>query len=138
MLQHLGKDLKPVAEEDLVFIVYKDEEPVAFSITLPDVYEALIRVRNGRLLPFGILKLLYYGNKINRLRIVAFGVKRGFRNLGLDGLMVHESYKAAIKLGYTTSYEASWILEDNYHIKAALERMGATIYKNYRVYGETL
>jgi GNAT superfamily N-acetyltransferase len=136
--QHLAREMKRIGEPELVFIAYNADEPIAFSLTLPDVYQALIKVRNGRLLPFGIVTLLRHRKRVDRLRVLAFGVKKQYRNLGLDGVLVHESYKAANRLGFKTFYECSWILEDNLPMRRGMERMGARLYKTYRVYGGPL
>ena len=46
-------------------------------------------------------------------------------------------FKAARELGHTTG-ESSWILEDNWKMRRALEKVGAEPYKTYRVYQKTL
>ncbi len=56
--EHLGKDLKMLADEELIKIAEIDGKPVAFIVVLPNVNEA-IRDLNGRLLPFGWLKILW-------------------------------------------------------------------------------
>ena len=56
--EHLGKNLKLLAEEELVKIAEIDGQPVAFIVVLPNLNE-VIRDLDGRLLPFGWLKLLW-------------------------------------------------------------------------------
>ena len=56
--EHLGKDLKMLADEELVKIAYVDGKPAAFIVALPNINE-IIQDLNGRLLPFGWLKILW-------------------------------------------------------------------------------
>ena len=56
--EHLGKDLKMLADEELVKIAEIDGEPAAFLVLLPNINE-VIRDLNGRLFPFGWLKILW-------------------------------------------------------------------------------
>jgi hypothetical protein len=132
-INHLGKELKPIADPELVMFAYKDDEPVGFSLSLPDVYQALIHVRSGRLFPFGLLKLLYYQRRISQVRVLAMGIRHKYRNLGVDALFYHRTFRYAETKGMQRG-ECSWILEDNHAMKAAMERMGGYVYKHYRVY----
>ena len=130
---HLAKELKMIADKDLVFIAEVDGKPVGFSLALPDVNQALIHIRSGRLFPFGIIKLLYYSKKINRLRVITMGVIEGYRNRGIDIAFYYYTFKEGLKKGYIAA-ECSWVLEDNVLMNKALEDIGAKMYKIYRIY----
>lgn len=136
-LDHLGHELKPVADPELVMIAYKDDEPVGFSLSLPDLFQALIHVKSGRLLPFGILKLLYWQRKVSQVRVLAMGISHRYRGLGLDALFYHRTFRYAETKGRQRG-ECSWILEDNHAMKAALEKMGGYVYKTYRLYDQPI
>ena len=47
-------------------------EAVGFALALPD-YNQVLRYLDGRLFPFGLLKLLRYQRKINAARILILG-----------------------------------------------------------------
>jgi GNAT superfamily N-acetyltransferase len=132
----MAKDLKQMAVEDLIVIAEHRGEPVAFSITVPDFNQALKKV-NGRLtrfgLPVGLAKLLWHARKIDRVRLIALGVKTGWRRRGLDAVLIVEAIRRANALGYTGG-EVSWTLEDNDLINRAIEASGCTKTKVYRVY----
>jgi hypothetical protein len=136
-LEHLGHDLKPVADPEFVMFAYKDGDLAGFSLTLPDLYQALIHVRSGRLLPFGIFKLLYWQRRITQVRVLAMGIRHRYRNLGLDALFYHRTFRYAETIGQQRG-ECSWILEDNHTMCAAMEKMGGYIYKTYRIYDQAL
>jgi GNAT superfamily N-acetyltransferase len=132
----MAKDLKQMAVEDLIVIAEHRGEPVAFSITVPDFNQALKKV-NGRLtrfgLPVGLAKLLWHARRIDRVRLIALGVKTGWRRRGLDAVLIVEAIRRANALGYTGG-EVSWTLEDNDLINRAIEASGCTKTKVYRVY----
>ncbi len=134
--EHMAKSLKPVVEPHLVLIAEIKGEPVGFAIALPDLNQALKHM-NGRLFPFGIFKLLWYKRKIDAARVFTLGIKPGFRKKGLAEMMYLKLFQDGPPLGYGRG-ECSWILEDNWDMRRALERMGAYIYKTYRVYDKPL
>jgi len=111
-------------------------EPVAFAIALPDFNQVLKRL-NGRLFPFGIFKLLWYKRKISAARVITLGIKPGFRRKGLDAMMYLKLFQDGPPIGFPRA-ECSWILEDNWEMRRGLERMGAYVYKTYRVYERAL
>jgi hypothetical protein len=135
-IQATGQDLKMVVDADLVMLAYVGDELAGFSLSLPDINQALIRI-NGRLFPFGLIKLLIYSKKINQIRVLALGVKRKFQNLGLDALFYYETYTRGTAHGFRAG-EFSWVLENNAPMRNAMENWGARIYKTYRMYQKPL
>ena len=132
-VERLGRELKPVVDPELVMFAYKDGEPVGFSLSLPDLYQALIHVRSGRLLPFALLKLFYWRRSISQVRVLAMGIRKQYRNLGLDALFYHRTFRYAETKGMQRG-ECSWVLEDNTAMRQAMEKLGGYVYKTYRVY----
>jgi GNAT superfamily N-acetyltransferase len=132
----LASDLKQTLEPDLALIAEDHGEPIAFSLTLPDLNQALKHV-DGRLtsygLPIGLAKLLWYTRKIDRLRLMALGIKAGWRRRGIDAVLVVETLRRADAKGYAGG-EISWTLEDNDLVNRAIEAAGCTRSKTYRVY----
>jgi hypothetical protein len=129
---HLAAQFKPVVDPDLCLIAEVGGETAGFSLALPDFNQALIRL-NGRLLPFGILKLLWYRRKIDMIRILTTGVIKKFRHMGIDSCFYYETWKRANAKGIYRG-EMSWILETNAAMNNALRNLGFRIYKRYRLY----
>jgi len=132
---HLAKNLKQVIDPHLVFIAEVNGKPAGFALALPNVNQALIKL-NGRLFPWGILKLLWHTkikNKIDGARIITMGVVPEFQKRGIDTVFYVESFDVGIKRGYTWA-ELSWVLEDNVLMNRVLDLLGATLYKKYRLY----
>ena len=129
---HMAKDMKQLVVPELFLIAEVRGEPVAFAMTLPDVNRALAKI-DGRLFPFGLVKLLWHMRKIKACRLIALGIRKGFRKRGIDAVLYNDTQKNAQKLGYTDG-EVSWTLEDNDLINRAIELMGAKRSKTYRMY----
>ena len=135
-LEHTAQDLKIAAIPDLVLFAYVDGELAGWSLALPDLNQALRRI-NGRLFPFGLLKILCYLRKIDMLRVLNLGVRKKFQGIGLDSIFYYETYTRGTKHGFHRG-EFSWILEDNHPMRNAMENWGARIYKTYRLYSKDI
>ncbi len=137
----LAKGLKAIADPDLAPIVEYvrpdgTKEPAGFSLVLPDI-NPIVKKINGRLFPFGFIKLLLELPKIKRGRLLTLGVKHKFHKKGVDSLLYYQTFTQALKKGYE-AVEASWILEDNMQMRKPIEFMGGKIYKVYRVFVKNL
>jgi GNAT superfamily N-acetyltransferase len=132
-MNHLARRLKPLVVPDLVVFASVGERLIGFAIALPDYNVALRTNRSGRLFPFGLFRLLWNQRRISRVRIITLGVLPEFRRTGADALLYEWLWRHALALGYPWG-ESSWILETNAAMRNALERMGFTVYKTYRVY----
>jgi len=125
---------------ELCLIAEVRGEPVAFSITLPDANRA-IQAAGGYLtrwgLPVGLARMAWAARTIDRLRVLLFGIKPGFRRRGLDALLYVETLRTARRLGYDGA-ELGWVTEDNELMVRAIESMGARRYKTYRIYDRAL
>ena len=135
-VRHYAKDLKPVLDENWAFIAEKDGEPVAAALTLPDYNQVLVHM-NGRLLPFGWAKALYYKGKIDRVRVFALGVKQEYQHTGIGAKLYEMHYDAAERTNQKKG-ETGWILETNRSMNRAMERMGGRIVRTYRVFEKPL
>ncbi len=129
---HLAHGLKKFLDPDLLLIAEVDDRPVGIFVGLPDVNQPLLHV-NGRLLPFGWIKYLWYRRKIDMLRGLIMGVIEEYRERGIDALMYVEAAKEAFRKGYERC-EMSWILEDNVMMNRIIQRIGGEVYKTYRIY----
>lgn len=129
---HLGKDLKTIVDTDIAHVAEIDGKPVAFSVALPDFNQAL-KHTNGRLLPTGIIKLLYYSRKINRIRTALMGVIPEYQGKGIDAVLHREAIINGMKKGFNSS-ELGWVLENNVDMVRVAERIGGKVEKVYRMY----
>jgi hypothetical protein len=140
--EHLGKDLKMLVDENLAHIAEVKGEPAAFMVILPNINEA-IRDLNGRLLPFGWLKLLWRlkFKYPQTARVPLMGVRRRYHDSLLGAALalslIAGLQPPAIAHGIK-ELELSWILEDNRGMRDILEAISGRVYKTYRIYGKEL
>jgi GNAT superfamily N-acetyltransferase len=135
-VRHYAKDLKPILDENWAFVAELDGETVGAALTLPDYNEVLTHL-GGRLLPFGWAKALWYRRKIDRVRVFALGVKREYQHTGVAAKFYELHYDSAERTRQKTG-ETGWILETNKSMNRAMEGMGGTIVRTYRVYEKML
>ncbi len=131
-----AKDLRSIVDPSIILIAEKERRPVGFSVTLPD-YNVLLKKMKGRLVPFGFLHLLFGRKAITSVRTLLLGVVAEHRLSGIEVLLIHDTFEKGLPKGYRAG-EMSWILEDNVLMRRAIERMGATIGKVYRIYEKGL
>ncbi len=136
-IHHMAAGLVQFADMDLCLIAEVDGNPAGVSIALPDINAALVHVRDGRLFPFGFIKLLWHRRRIDMLRLLIMGVAPEYRGMGIDTYFYYETWKRGLEKGYYRS-EMSQILENNGPMNNALINMGAKIYKTHRIYDYAL
>jgi hypothetical protein len=135
-IANLARELKPIADARFALIAEVHGAPIGFALAVPDYNQALRHV-NGRLWPIGIFKLLWHRRKIDSLRVLTLGLKPEYQRRAVDALFYLRIFQNGLAAGYRSA-EASWILEDNWGMRRALERMGAQVHKTYRVFGKPL
>jgi hypothetical protein len=140
--KQIGKDFKLLLDFELVKIAEVDGRPAAFLVVMPNINEA-IRDLNGRLLPFGWLKLLWR-LKVRHpqtARVILMGVRQQYQDSllasALTFMMIQATQAPAYKHGIK-EVELSWILEDNQGMINIIESLGGRNYKRYRVYSKDL
>ena len=123
-------------------IAYVDGEPAAFIAVLPNLNE-IIRDLNGRLLPFGWLKMLWR-LKVKypqTARIPLMGVRRRYHDSLLGAALAYrligDAQGPSLKRGLK-KVELSWILEDNMGMRNIIENISGRVYKTYRIYTKDL
>jgi GNAT superfamily N-acetyltransferase len=131
-VRYYAKDLKPVLDERWTWIAERDGEVLGAALSLPDVNRCLAHM-NGRLLPIGWAKYLYHRRKIDRVRVLALGVKPQYQDLGVAAAFYIEHLENADRKAIWWG-EMGWILETNTAMNRAMEGMGGKIVKRYRIY----
>lgn len=139
---HAAKEMKFIVDPDFMLIAEVGGQPIAFALALPDINQALHKVRDGKLFPTGLLKLLWFfkgpgrRSTVNRVRIITLGVKKAYLTWGIGPMFYSEFLKRGAAKRYNG--EASWILEDNLPMVKALRLMKAELTKTYRIYDKKL
>ncbi len=141
-LSHFGYALRFLANKDFVQIAEVDGVPAAMIVALPNLNE-LIRDLDGRIFPFGWLKLVWR-LKVGfskTARVLLMGIRKQYNETRLGAalafMLVDALRGAGLRRGIR-QWELSWILEDNKGMRHILESIGAFPYKHYRIYQKDL
>jgi GNAT superfamily N-acetyltransferase len=134
---YMAKHLRQLAAPELLLLAEVEGRPVGFSMTLPDLNEA-IRPLDGRLfrwgLPIGLVRLLRNRRRIRTARLLTLGVIEGFRRRGISELLILRTLDYGKHVAHYTGAELGWTLEDNELINRTIVAVGGRRYKTYRIY----
>ncbi len=142
---HLAHGLAQFVDPDVVFIAEKDGRCIGFSLSLPDMNQALLAAHpspSPHPLATGLTmaRLFWHWKvrpKITWLRIVAMGVVEEWRAHGIAAQFYYETARVGISKGYRYG-ELSWILENNTMMNRDIQALGGKVYKTYRMYEKPL
>jgi GNAT superfamily N-acetyltransferase len=139
--RYFSRQLARLTLPDQVLLAEVDGRVVGFSVTVPDVNEA-IRPLNGRLtrwgLPTGLLRFLWHKRRIKTARMIVLDVLKDYRRRGVAELLILRTLDYGKNvIGYTGA-ELGWTLEDNDSVNRTIEAVGGWRYKTYRVYEKEL
>ena len=133
----IGKSMKKIADPDLAFFIYFDDEPAGVCLILPDINPLLKRL-DGRIGLTGLLKILRYRREVTGLRCLLFGIKEKYRQLGLPLLAFRYLYEIVRKKEKYRYLEMGWTLADNASVNFLIEDAGARLYKKYCIFRKSL
>jgi hypothetical protein len=140
--RYMAKSIRPLVDAESFAIGELDGEPVAMTVTLPNLNEAIAGL-DGHVLPFGWARLLWRlkvrGLKTGRMPLMGI-VKRlqATRKGAALALGVIEAVKIhRARQGYERG-ELSWVLEDNRRVQDVILTSGAVPYKRYRIFEKAL
>ena len=135
----IAKDMRQILDPALVVIVENSEGPIGFAISLPDMNQVLRRVRDGRLLPSGLFKLLVHTKlrTVSSIRTILMGVRLKYQGRGIDAALVASSIENGQNHGFDAA-ELSWVLDSNHRMINHLEAIGAVKDKEYGMYEKRL
>ena len=140
--EDIGNTLAFVLPDDFIQIASVRGEAAGMIVMLPDLNQILRKI-NGRLLPFGALKLLWLlkFRPPNHARIPLMGIRKQYRTSFIGTALAHQLIAAlrtpALRTGIKR-VELSWVLEDNYNLIEIIQALGGHMNKRYRVFEKPL
>jgi hypothetical protein len=140
--EQLGRDIKFLVDQDFVQIAEIQGKAAAMIVVLPNINDVICDL-NGKLLPFGWLKLLWRlkVKSPSSARVPLMGVRRQYHDSLLGpvlAFMVIEAVRTPITKRGIRQVEMSWILEDNHGMRNIIESITGKAYKRYRIYAKQL
>lgn len=132
----IADQLRHLIEPQFTAIAEIDGRPIGVMFALLD-YNQILRKCNGRLFPFGLVRLITGRRNINTVRAMAMTMVPGYQDAGLSVVLIDNLTGPAARWGIER-WEMSWILESNKQSRGSLERAGIKKTKTYRMYDKTL
>ncbi|MCH2596398.1 MAG: GNAT family N-acetyltransferase [Pirellulales bacterium] len=124
--------MKQMIVPELTTMAEIDGKPVGTMFALLD-YNPRIKEMDGRLFPFGFLKLLRKRKELTKVRLISTNVLPEYQSWGIGIALVSRLVPDALKWGIKEA-EFSWVLESNDLSYKTLKKGGAKITKSYRIY----
>lgn len=135
--EHMAKELKSIMPYDLALIAEKLDEVIGYVIAVPDFNQVLKHIRNGKLLPFGIWKVLKYRKTIDSSRVMIIGIDDKYRGTGLD-LILYRKITDALHHQKIFQTEAGYVMSTNGIMNSLILKIGGKPIKKYSLYQKKL
>ncbi|HEX4130784.1 MAG TPA: N-acetyltransferase [Pirellulales bacterium] len=131
-LAKLASSLRLLLIPALAVIAEVNGRGVGVILGLPD-YNPRIKEIDGRIFPFGFLRLLSKKKDFKRIRVLSINVAPEFQRWGLGLVLMRGLVPKVLDINIGEA-EFSWVSEDNNLARMGLEKGGAKVYKTYRMY----
>jgi GNAT superfamily N-acetyltransferase len=136
-LDAYAQELQLVYDRDWFMVAENGSgKTVGIAISVPDINQVL-KLMNGRVLPFGWWHYLNRKRIIDRVRVGFLGVRPAYQHTGVAAGLYAEHFDMA-EVTRIKGGEMGWILESNKAMNRAMEAMGGKIVKRFRVYERAL
>ena len=131
-IDHMSGSLKHLIVPKMTAAAEVDGKMVGAVFGLLD-YNPRVKAIDGRLFPFGFIRLLRNKRALKRVRLISTNVVPEYQKWGLGLVLLNRLLPDALEFGVKEA-EFSWVLESNHLSYATLKRGGAELVKTYRLY----
>ena len=130
--EDIAREMKRVVQtRGVLFAEDKNGRAIGYAIALPDI-NVLLKGLNGRLFPFGFIKVLWGLPRLRRYRLFGLSVIPEYHKKAVDSLLFRALQDS---LGSDNLWiEINYVLEDNWPMINAIEKLGVRESRRYRVY----
>lgn len=135
-LEHSAAGMKFLIVPQLSAFAEIDGKIIGAVFGLLD-YNPIIKKIDGRLFPFGFLKLLSQRKNIKLMRLLSTNVVPEYQRWGIALALMEQLLPNGLEWGIDQC-ELSWVLESNKLSRGTIETGGGKRYKTYRIYDLTL
>jgi GNAT superfamily N-acetyltransferase len=125
-----------ILDPKFIKVVESKNGLIGFAGGIRDISEG-VKKAGGKILPFGIFRILRESKRSKKLLMMLGGVKADYRGKGIDVLMAIKLLQTCIEHNVEL-IDLHLILEDNYKMRAECERIGARVIKKFRIYQKDL
>lgn len=123
---------KPIIDEEMIWFVYHENEPIAFLVMFPDANQ-ILRHFNGKMNLWNKIRFLWYKKRheITRTRIVIMGVVPKFQKYGVESGIFWNMKKVMDRKPWYKEIELSWVGDFNPKMRKLHESVGAYFAKKH-------
>lgn len=132
-----ARGLRAVLDPEYAFFAMMGDEVAGAAISLPDYNQVAVHM-NGSVFPWGWMHYLNRRRYINRVRVLVLGIKKKFQHLPLGAPLYIETWEVTFRRGTYKGVEASLILEDNFRMRGALEKLGGHVSGTWRTFQKVI
>ena len=127
------KTYVPILDKDFVAVAVNDQDkPIGFIFCVPSLSKA-VKKSNGRLFPFGFIRILKALKKNDTLEALIMGVMPEYQQCGIPLLMFKYIHENCIKRGID-SIIMNPQLEENYKVQSLFGDYEAVPFMRRRAY----
>jgi len=132
MFRYVANNFKELIIPELTLIAEINSIPVGLSIAIPDV-NPIIKKINGRLFPFGFLRLLMNYKRSRSLRVILMGVVKKHRFKGIETVFIQKTIDDGTGMGFEGA-DLSWLDSSNQNLINSFIKMKANPYKEFGIF----
>jgi hypothetical protein len=127
-LRDMISQSKLTLEEEFIWFVYNNNEPIAFFMMIPDVNQLIKYFRNGKMNWLKMIRFLYLKRKkvINRCRVLVMGVVPKFQKSGIESAIFYQLRQVLLRKDWYNEMELSWVGDFNPKMISIFEAVGGT------------
>jgi hypothetical protein len=125
-----------ILDPKFIKVVEAHDGLIGFAGGMRDISDA-VRRSGGKLLPFGIFRILRDSKRSKKLLMLLGGVRNDYRGKGIDVLMGIKMLQTCIELEMEL-IDIHLVLENNLKMRGECERIGGQVIKRFRIYRKDL
>lgn len=131
-IRGMVKMAKLIAEEEFIWFVYNNDEPVLFFCMIPD-WNQILKKLNGKANLWSILKFIWYKklHTITRTRILIMGVVPKYQGTGLESAVFWHLDNVMKRKLWINQIELSWVGDFNPKMMAMYISVGGVHAKTH-------
>ncbi len=122
-----------IAQPELVKIIMKNDQPIGFLLTYPDISVALQKAK-GRLFPLGWIRMLWQKTHSTWLNVNGIGIIDEYRGMAGTALLFSELFKSVKANPQFKFSEIIQIGIENERMRQELAGMGIDFYKKHALF----
>lgn len=141
--QLMANSVKPILMRDMIWVADFDGVPAAFAMALPNLNEALMRLRRPGMVGKWLgLALQLLSKRYATARMPLMGIRQEYHRTSLGAelalMVIDACRKGALGHGIKRA-EVSWVLESNIQARQVMEKaIGGVAYKTYRILSKSI